>query len=130
MTLLNTGVKVPVHFENQVITASVANLGSLIDAAKIKSRHDFVYALVKAVSTEDDQMCVTVNVMTNTATQFKRFARPAVVKGTIMKISTSLPSVIHADPDLIVVFAQNLVANIKIVHSNRTGKNSLSIENL
>lgn len=123
-------MKIPVHFESQVITASVANLGSLIDAAKIKSRHDFVYALVKAVSTEDDQLCVTVTVMNNTVTQFKRFARPAVVKGTVMKITTSLPSVIHADPDLIYVFTQNLVSNIKIVHSNRTGKNALSIENL
>lgn len=46
------------HFENQVITASVANLGTLIDAAKIKNRNDFVYALVKVVSTEEDQVLI------------------------------------------------------------------------
>jgi hypothetical protein len=45
-----------VHFENQVITASVANLGTLIDAAKIKNRNEAVYALVKVVSTEEDQV--------------------------------------------------------------------------
>jgi hypothetical protein len=75
-------------------------------------------------------MAVSVLVTSNTATLFKRFARPAVVKGTLLKITTPLPSVIHADPELIYVFAQNLVTNIKIVHSNRTGKNSLSIENM
>lgn len=50
------GARVPVHFENQVITASVANLGTLIDAAKIKDRKECVYALVKVVSTEEDQV--------------------------------------------------------------------------
>lgn len=68
--------------------------------------------------------------MNNTVTQFKRFARAAVVKGTVLKISTALPSVVHADPELVYTFAQNLVTNIKIVHSNRTGKNTLSIENV
>lgn len=68
--------------------------------------------------------------MTNTVTLFKRFARPAVVKGTVLKISTALPSVIHADPELIYTFAQNMAANVRIVHSNRTGKNSLTIENV
>lgn len=60
MALLAMGTKVPVHFENQVITASVANLGTLIDAAKIKSRNDFVYALIKVVNTEDDQVNITL----------------------------------------------------------------------
>ena len=78
----------------------------------------------------NSQMGVSAYVMTNTVTQFKRFSRPAVVKGTMLKINTSLPSVIHADPDLIYVFAQNLVSNLKIVHSNRTGKNSLTIDNV
>jgi hypothetical protein len=68
--------------------------------------------------------------MTNTVTQFKRFARPAVVKGTILKIGTALPSVIHADPELVYTFAQNMVSSLKIVHSNRTGKNSLTVENV
>lgn len=54
--VLTTGVRIPVHFENQVITASVANLGTLIDAAKIKNRKECVYALVKVVSTEEDQV--------------------------------------------------------------------------
>lgn len=76
------------------------------------------------------QVAVTLHVMTNTVTQFKRFARPAVVKGTILKISTALPSVIHADPDLVYTFVHNMVSSLKVVHSNRTGKNSLSIENL
>lgn len=76
------------------------------------------------------QLAVTVHVMTNTVTQFKRFARPAVVKGTVLKIGTALPSVIHADPELVHVFARNMVSSIKIVHSNRTGKNSLTIENV
>jgi hypothetical protein len=58
MALLTVGTRVPVHFENQVITASVANLGTLINAAKIKNRQDFVYALVKVVSTEEDQVRV------------------------------------------------------------------------
>ena len=53
---MTTGVRIPIHFENQVITASVANLGTLLDAAKIKSRHETVLALVKIISTEDDQV--------------------------------------------------------------------------
>lgn len=56
LVILTTGAKIPVHFESQVISSSVANLGSLIDAAKIKSRLDFVYALVRVVNTEDDQV--------------------------------------------------------------------------
>ena len=56
MVILSTGARLPVHFESQVISSSVANLGSLIDAAKIKSRVDHVYALVRVVSTEDDQV--------------------------------------------------------------------------
>lgn len=65
MSVLATGLRLPVHFENQVVSSSVANLGSLIDAAKIKSRLDHVYALVKVVSTEDDQVkmhCCCVHV--------------------------------------------------------------------
>jgi hypothetical protein len=54
--VMTMGTRVPVHFENQVITASVANLGTLIDAAKIKNRNESVYALVKVVSTEEDQV--------------------------------------------------------------------------
>lgn len=54
--VLTIGTRVPVHFENQVITASVANLGTLIDAAKIKNRNEAVYALVRVVSTEEDQV--------------------------------------------------------------------------
>jgi hypothetical protein len=124
------GVKVPVHFENQVITQSIANLGNLIDATKIKSRRDHVFALFRAYSTEDDQMAVTVDVVTSTTTQFTRGTRPAVVKGSCLKLSTSLPSVIHADPELKVTFAQNLAAHMSILHSSRTGKNVLTIENL
>ncbi len=56
MVILSMGARLPVHFESQVISSSVANLGSLIDAAKIKSRLDYVYALVRVVSTEDDQV--------------------------------------------------------------------------
>jgi len=56
MVILSKGARLPVHFESQVISSSVANLGSLIDAAKIKSRLDYVYALVRVVSTEDDQV--------------------------------------------------------------------------
>jgi hypothetical protein len=76
------------------------------------------------------QLAVTVHVMSSTITQFKRFARPAVVKGTVLKTSTALPSVIHADPELIHTFARNMVASLKVVHSNRTGKNALTIENV
>jgi hypothetical protein len=60
-----------VHFENQVITASVANLGTLINAAKIKNRQDFVYALVKVVSTEEDQVRVHTPADRTTTCQFR-----------------------------------------------------------
>jgi hypothetical protein len=56
LALKTVGTKIPVHFENQVINASLANLGTLIDAAKLKSKLDYVFALVKVVSTEDDQV--------------------------------------------------------------------------
>lgn len=76
------------------------------------------------------QLAATLYVMSSTVTQFKRFARPAVVKGTILKINTALPSVVHADPELVHTFARNMVASIKVVHSNRTGKNSLTVDNV
>lgn len=75
--ILTTGAKLPVHFESQVISSSVANLGSLIDAAKIKSRLDFVYALVKVVNTEDDQVSFswTATAVTSlTVSQFNTFS--------------------------------------------------------
>ena len=62
MVILSTGARLPVHFESQVISSSVANLGSLIDAAKIKSRVDHVYALVRVVSTEDDQVSLLLSI--------------------------------------------------------------------
>lgn len=73
-------------------------------------------------------MAVTVHVMTNSVYQFKRNVRPAVVKGTTLRLSTALPSVIQADPDLMMTFASNLADNIRIIHSTRTGKNILTIE--
>lgn len=74
------------------------------------------------------QMAVRVWVMTGTATQFLRGLRPAVVKDSSLCLITSLPSVIHADPELMNTFANNLVQNVRIHHDGKTGKNTLTID--
>lgn len=73
-------------------------------------------------------MVVKVYVLNSTKTQFKRGLRAAVVKGTNLSLATPLPSVIHADPDLLMTFAQNLSTSVRIEHDSKTGKNSLSVD--
>ncbi len=65
--------------------------------------------------------------MNNTRSQFKRGAKvsPAVPSGLVLTLSTPLPSIIQADPDMITSFAENLSKNIKVEHDSKSGDNIL-----
>ena len=73
-------------------------------------------------------MIIVCNVMTNSCMKIKRSGKSVVAKGTILRFSTLLPSVIQADTDLRYTFASNLSNNIKIININ--GINHLTIDGL
>lgn len=104
LVILTTGAKIPVHFESQVISSSVANLGSLIDAAKIKSRLDFVYALVRVVNTEDDQVRFPMIVVSYVAF-FLKYTSYLTINVGIVIINT-VPTLVCAFAHLISLLAR------------------------
>ena len=66
----------------------------------------------------------------NTLERYKkgsRIIRPAVVAGTSCKLYVSMPSIVQADPEMILSFAENLAQNVKVEHDCRTGENTLVI---
>lgn len=74
-------------------------------------------------------MAVTAQFVSSTVFQFKRGSRhrPAVHAGSAVRVATSLPSVIQADPDLLLTFAENLAGSLKVEHDCKTGENELII---
>ncbi len=74
-------------------------------------------------------MAVTAQFISNTTFMFKRGSRhrPAVQTGSSVRVTTSLPSVIQADPDMLQTFAENLVHSLKVEHDCKTGDNELII---
>jgi hypothetical protein len=65
--------------------------------------------------------------VSSTKGTFKRGIKisPAVQCGSTLTLSTPLPSIIQADPDMIISFAENLSKNIKVEHDMKTGENTL-----
>jgi hypothetical protein len=74
-------------------------------------------------------MSVVAHFMSNTTFMFKRGSkhRPAVTEGSFVVTTTSLPSVIQADPDMLLTFAENLSLSLKVEHDCKTGENELII---
>jgi len=117
--VLSMGLKLPVKFDGST---------SNIELDDVQMKKDFVYVLLKAICTEDDQMMISAHVTTNSSSKFKRIAKPVIAKGAMLQLVTSLPSVIQADPELMQTFALNLAKNIKISYFN--GKNELMIDDI
>ncbi len=55
--MLLKGVRLPVSFNVNANAQSIGSITALIELAKRAKRIEFVYALLKFVSTSDDQVC-------------------------------------------------------------------------
>jgi hypothetical protein len=128
-TVLSAGQRLPVNF--QVATGGTgslaANLSALSLAAKLHTKPEHVWALLKVTCTEEDLLHVSALLVTSSAQQFKKGsrARAAVMRGSLLSLSIAVPSLIQADPDLILSFAENLVKTLRIEHDCKTGDNLL-----
>jgi hypothetical protein len=73
---------------------------------------------------------VSVFFVQNSEHRFKargKAQRPAVPAGSTVTMMVSLPSIVQADPEMILSFAENLSQNLKVEHDSRSGENTLLI---
>ena len=59
----------------------------------------------------------------------RKFAKPAVSQGSMVEGLFTLPSIAHADPDMVSSFVANLSNNIILEHNLRYATNSLVLAN-
>jgi hypothetical protein len=105
----------------------IGNIMTLIGMAKKSAKVESVYALLNIHSTNEDLLVVTAIFTSCTKTSFKKGlrSRPALLAGSVLTLSTPLPSVVQADPDMIFSFAENLSRNIRVEHDCKSGINVL-----
>jgi hypothetical protein len=74
-------------------------------------------------------LVVTAFFIYDTKELYKRgqIVHPAVPGHTTLKLLVTLPSIVQADPDMILSFAENLSMNLKVEHDCRSGENSLML---
>ncbi len=129
--IMTKGVRLEVTFNVANVTAGRKpdTISQVIALAKKAKTVDHVFAVVRVSTTVEDQLCVTAYTMTSSEVQFKKAfrQRPAVVECTTISALFGLPSLVQADPDMVVDFAHNLFGGIHIEHDCSTGENSVVV---
>lgn len=128
---MTKGVRLEVTFNvsNTKGNNKPGSISQVIALAKKAQTVDHVYAVVRISTTIDDQLCVTAYTMTSSEAIFKKAfrQRPAVVECTTISALFGLPSLVQADPDMVIDFAHNLFGGIHIEHDCVTGENSVVV---
>jgi len=69
----------------------------------------------------------SISVTMKAGSKFKYNGTPAISSGTVLTLTTYLPSIARADLDLAREFYENIALDVKILHNNVTGVNALTL---
>lgn len=130
-TVLCTGMRLKVTFQLLSVATGVTSLGGMLGGVgriHQANKPEHLYTLIRVVAS-DDALTINAFVVNSSEHFFKKGnrSRPAIPSGTMLSLTTPIPSLLQADGENIISFAENLLQNVKIEHDCKTGENSLVI---
>eukprot|EP01039_Chlorochromonas_danica_P007729 gene7729-8540_t len=135
-TVLSAGCRVTVHYTlfssalspPPSLTTLIGGVARASGGPGIGSKPEVLHALCRVcLSPSEDSLTCSALIAQASSQSYKKGTRtrPAVPHGTMLTLTAALPSVVQADSDLIVSFAENLLQGLKVEHDCRTGENML-----
>lgn len=135
-TVLSAGCRLTVYYTlfssalspPPSLTALIGGAARASGGPGIGSKPEVLHSLCRvSLSPGEDSLTCSAFIVQASSQSYKKGVRtrPAVPNGTMLQLTTALPSVVQADSDLIVSFAENLIQGLKIEHDCRTGENML-----